>query len=231
VRRADRLFAIVQMLRGRRLTTAEHLAERLGVSTRTVYRDIRDLSTSGVPVIGEAGVGYALDQSFDIPPIMFTRDEIEALTIGARMVSSWGGTALSAQAASALEKIVAVTPPSLRHAIDATQIYAPDFHIDKRISDRFEVARHAIRAQQKLVFDYADKETKSTNRSVRPLALHFWGDRWTLAAWCELRRDFRVFRLDRIRQLRLSDVSFRHEAGKTLADFRRQIERETSSQK
>jgi predicted DNA-binding transcriptional regulator YafY len=226
MRRADRLFAIVQILRGCRLTTAEQLATRLGTSTRTIYRDIRDLSTTGVPIIGEAGVGYALDKSFDVPPIMFSRDEIEALTIGARMVSSWGGTALATQAACALEKIAAVTPPALRLAIDTTQIYAPDFHIDQKIGERFEVSRHAIRAHQKLEFTYADKENKATSRTVRPLALHFWGDRWTLAAWCELRRDFRVFRLDRIKQLRVSEVTFQQETGKTLADFRRQIERE-----
>jgi predicted DNA-binding transcriptional regulator YafY len=229
MRRADRLFAIVQMLRGRRLTTAAQLANRLGTSTRTIYRDIRDLSTTGVPIIGEAGVGYALDKSFDVPPIMFSRDEIEALTIGARMVSSWGGTALATQAASALEKIAAVTPPALRLAIDTTQIYAPDFHIDQKIGERFEASRQAIRLQRKLEFAYADKETKATSRTVRPLALHFWGDRWTLAAWCELRIDFRVFRIDRIKNLRVSEETFRHEVGKTLQDFLRHVERETTS--
>src|SRR5437867_2624804 len=110
MRRADRLFQIVQFLRGRRLTTAAFLAGRLGVSLRTVYRDVRDLSLSGVPVEGEAGVGYRLRAGFDVPPLMFTLNEIEALAVGARMVEAWGGPVLADSARTAIEQIVAPLP-------------------------------------------------------------------------------------------------------------------------
>src|SRR6266508_4584176 len=114
MRRADRLFQIVQFLRGRRLTTAAFLAGRLGVSLRTVYRDVRDLSLSGVPVEGEAGVGYRLRAGFDVPPLMFTLNEIEALAVGARMVEAWGGPVLADSARTAIEKIVAALPDDRR---------------------------------------------------------------------------------------------------------------------
>ena len=103
MRRADRLFEIVQILRGRRLTTAHYLAERLGVSDRTIYRDVQDLSLSGVPILGEAGVGYALKKGFDLPPLMFDYDEVEALLIGARMASAYGGKELAKSAVRAME--------------------------------------------------------------------------------------------------------------------------------
>src|SRR5258707_10333341 len=114
MRRADRLFQIVQFLRGRRLTTAAFLAGRLGVSLRTVYRDVRDLSLSGVPVEGEAGVGYRLRSGFDVPPLMFTLNEIEALAVGARMVEAWGGPVVAAPARPAVGENVAAPPPPPR---------------------------------------------------------------------------------------------------------------------
>src|SRR5258705_4116050 len=125
MRRADRLFQIVQFLRGRRLTTAAFLAGRLGVSLRTVYRDVRDLSLSGVPVEGEAGVGYRLRSGFDVPPLMFTLNEIEALAVGARMVEAWGGPVLADSARTAIEKIVAALPADPRLAVGKTRPYAP----------------------------------------------------------------------------------------------------------
>jgi len=127
VRRADRLFRIVQILRTGRLVTARRLAERLEVAERTIYRDIRELSLSGVPIEGEAGVGYLLRSGFDIPPLMFTRGEIEALVAGARMVSTWGGEGLSASALAALEKITAAVPETLRRDAERTRLYALDF--------------------------------------------------------------------------------------------------------
>src|SRR3977135_3330410 len=132
MRRADRLFQIVQFLRGRRLTTAGLLAGRLGVSLRTVYRDVRDLSLSGVPVEGEAGVGYRLRAGFDVPPLMFTLNEIEALAVGARMVEAWGGPVLADSARTAIEKIVAALPADRRIAVEKTGLYAPGFHVDGR---------------------------------------------------------------------------------------------------
>jgi len=129
VRRADRLFQIVQHLRGRRLTTAAQLARWLQVSERTVYRDVRDLSLSGVPVEGEAGVGYRLSKGFDLPPIMFTLDEVDAMVIGARMVESWGGPTLAAHARTALMKITLALPAARREEIARSRLFAPGFHI------------------------------------------------------------------------------------------------------
>ncbi len=227
MRRADRLFAIVQALQGRRLTTARQLADRLSVSERTIYRDIQDLSLTGVPVIGEAGVGYSLKKGFDLPPIMFDSDEIEALLIGARMVGAWGGTTLAASAERAMEKIAAVLPDRRRVAMEATQVYAPSFHVNAEVGKRFELLRLAIAARQYAALVYTAAQQKNAiTRRVRPLALYFWGEHWTLAAWCEVRNDFRSFRLDRISTFTVESQIFALEAGKSLADFVRRDELE-----
>ena len=221
MRRADRLFEIVQILRGRRLTTARYLAERLNVSDRTIYRDVQDLSLSGVPILGEAGVGYALKKGFDLPPLMFDYDEVEALLIGARMASAYGGKELAKSAVRAMEKIAAVLPDNRRAALETTQVYVPDFHVDRDVAQRFEQLRQAIKSRQFVYIDYVTEDRRESQRELRPVALHFWGERWTLAAWCELRQAFRMFRLDRMRELQVRDRTFRDEPGKTIADFLR----------
>src|SRR5215467_3397234 len=135
MRRADRLFAIVHHLRGRRLTTAAQLARWLEVSERTIYRDVADLCASGVPIDGEAGVGYRIRAGFDLPPLMFTYDEIDALVIGARFVESWGGRELAAGARSALAKIAAALPTDKRIALERTPLFAPGFFIDAKAGE------------------------------------------------------------------------------------------------
>ena len=169
MRRADRLFRIVQHLRGRRLTTAAFLAGRLGVSLRTVYRDVRDLSLSGVPIEGEAGVGYRLKAGFDVPPLMFTLNEIEALAIGARMVEAWGGPVLAESARTAIEKIVAALPADRRLAVERTRLYAPGFHVDGKAMQQLEAVRAAIGARQVLRLDYRDAGGRSSAREIWPL--------------------------------------------------------------
>ena len=228
MRRADRLFEIVQILRGRRLTTARYLAERLAVSERTVYRDVQDLSLSGVPVLGEAGIGYTLRKGFDVPPLMFDYEEVEALLIGVRMAGAYGSKQLARSAERAMEKIAAVLPDNRRAALETTQVFVPDFHLDRQVAERFELLRQAIRARQFVHIDYVTEDKRESQRELRPVALHFWGERWTLAAWCELRQAFRMFRLDRMRELAPLDRQFRDEAGKTIADFLRQIGSEES---
>jgi predicted DNA-binding transcriptional regulator YafY len=222
MRRADRLFQIVQVLRARRLTTARYLAERLEVSERTIYRDVQDLSLSGVPIMGEAGVGYALKKGYDLPPLMFDYDEVEALVLGARMLAAWGSTPLARAAHEALEKIAAVLPEPRRDAIEKTRIFVPSFHIDPKLSQTFEDVRRATRQKRVVEFDYRDEAGNETQRAIRPLGLYFWGERWTLAAWCELRKDFRVFRLDRVVNIRTVEREFVDEPGKRLEDFIRQ---------
>jgi predicted DNA-binding transcriptional regulator YafY len=224
VRRADRLFRIVQYLRGRRLTTAAFLAGRLGVSLRTVYRDVRDLSLSGVPIEGEAGVGYRLQAGFDVPPLMFTLNEIEALAIGARMVEAWGGPVLADSARTAIEKIVAALPAERCLAVEQTRLYAPNFHVDAASMARLESVRAAIGERRVLQLDYRDAQGKGSERHVWPIALYFWGGTWTLGAWCETREDFRNFRVDRIAALAALERRYPDQPGRRLADFLRAMQ-------
>lgn len=219
MRRADRLFQIVQYLRGGRLTTAARLAERLEVSERTIYRDIADLQGTGVPIDGEAGVGYILREGFDLPPLMFTRDEIVALVAGARLIRAWGGNEMARSAEEALVKIDAMLPPAERDRARRIEIHAinmPD--LDAAARDRIDALERAAEDRVRLVLDYADEAGERTERPIRPLGLWFWGKVWTLIAWCELREDFRMFRVDRISDHR-ADGTFRLEPGKRLTDF------------
>jgi predicted DNA-binding transcriptional regulator YafY len=226
MRRADRLFQIIELLRGRRLSTARTLADRLEVSERTIYRDIRDLMLSGVPIEGEAGVGYALRKGFDLPPLMFDREELEALVLGARLAQVWGGSALSEAARRALIKIEAVLPADRRQEVRHSRLFALDFNVPAQLTATMDVLRDAIYRREVLQLEYRREDGETSIREVRPLALYFWGAVWTLAAWCELRRDFRNFRVDRISRAGLAGGTFVEEAGKTLDDFLRQINRD-----
>ena len=219
MRRADRLFRIVQRLRRRGATTARQLAEALEVSERTVYRDIRDLTVSGVPIQGEAGVGYALDRSYELPPLMFDEEEIEALVLGARIVRAWADKKLARSAEEALQKIEAVLPPRLKSKLAESALLAPDFHFTERFRAGLEDLRRAIREQRKARFHYVDKAQAGSERTVHPLGLAYWGQTWTLTAWCEMRSGFRNFRLDRIESLQITDVRFESVPGQTLTDF------------
>jgi predicted DNA-binding transcriptional regulator YafY len=219
MRRADRLFRIVQALRGGRLVTAQQLAHRLEVSERTIYRDTRDLALSGVPIEGEAGVGYVLRRGFDLPPLMFERHEIEALVLGARMVQAWGGSGLADAAREALEKIAAVTPAALAERFERILLYAPGFKMSPALRRRFDEVRVALEGCNLVDLAYTAKDGTDSRRRIRPLGLYFWGGVWTLAAWCELRQDFRTFRLDLITGFVALDETFRPEPGRTLADL------------
>ncbi|MBV8749227.1 MAG: YafY family transcriptional regulator [Candidatus Eremiobacteraeota bacterium] len=216
MRRADRLFTIVQLLRGGRRVTARHLAERLECSERTIYRDVDELTLCGVPIEGEAGRGYRLPKSFEIPPLMFERHEVEALVVGARLVEAWCGPALAASAHSALARIRGVVPADLVAHVDDARVYAPRF--ERATLRHFESVRRTIGEQRTLTIAYASEDGTRTTRTVRPLGLYFWGKVWTLVAWCELRDDFRTFRLDRIEDPRPGEP-FTDEPGKTLDVF------------
>jgi predicted DNA-binding transcriptional regulator YafY len=224
MRRADRLFQIVQYLRGGRLVTAASLAGRLEVSERTIYRDIADLQASGVPIDGAAGVGYLMREGFDIPPLMFSRDEIVALVAGARLIRAWGGAAMARAAEEALLKIDAVLPEAERDRARGVQIHAIAEEMTPEVRDRLDAVDQAVERRQRLRLLYHDAEGTASARVVRPLGLWFWGKVWTLVAWCELRDDFRVFRLDRIEKMDDAGAPFRPETGKTLTDFYRTME-------
>ena len=219
MRRADRLFQIVQHLRGGRLTTAAQLAERLEVSERTIYRDIADLIGTGVPIDGEAGVGYLMREGFDLPPLMFTRDEIVALTAGARLIRAWGGAAMAAAAEEALIKIRAVLPDDAKARAESVQVHAWQMpELDDATRARLDELEAAIESRTRLDIRYRTEDGTESERVIRPLGLWFWGKVWTLVAWCELRNDFRMFRADRISELeRLS--SFKPVPEKSLKAF------------
>jgi predicted DNA-binding transcriptional regulator YafY len=222
VRRADRLFQILQLLRGRDVVKAAELAEELEVSLRTVYRDVRDLMASGVPVEGEAGVGYYLADSFDLPPLMFDAEEVRALVLGARMVQGWGDAGLARHARSVLSKVEAVLPESLRPHIDDVELYVP-LRMPAEIRANVETFRQGSDLHRKVRFGYTDHSGTETTRTVRPLCLVFWGMVWTASGWCELRRDFRTFRPDRMREVLLTEETFEDEPGKDLATFRQSV--------
>ena len=219
MRRADRLFQVIQLLRRRNVVTAAWLASELEVSERTVYRDVRDLVMSGVPIEGEAGVGYMLRRGFDLPPLMFTDAEIEAMVLGARIVTSWGDAALAKAAGEALARVESVLPDRLRSRLNETRLFAPGFHVPRAIIDRLPQLRTAMESRRKVRLEYTSADGSETERVVRPIGLFFWGYGWSLAAWCELRTAFRSFRLDRIRALEVLDERFHDEPGRTLDDF------------
>jgi predicted DNA-binding transcriptional regulator YafY len=222
MRRADRLFRIVQLIRGRRLTTAAYLAERLDISQRSVYRDIAALQAQGVPIEGEAGVGYRMRRGFDLPPLMFGIAEAQALVASVRIAQSRIDSELATHAEDALTKILAVLPTAERAAAESLSVYALSNGPDPGTRVRLTQLRQATDARLKLRLDYLDLKDVPSVRSVRPLACFFWEEVWTLAAWCELREDFRHFRVDRIRALDVLNERFRDEPGKTLPDlFRR----------
>jgi predicted DNA-binding transcriptional regulator YafY len=222
MRRADRLFHIVQLIRGRRLTTAAFLAERLEVSERTVYRDVADLQHQGVPIEGEAGVGYRLGAGFELPPLMFSEGEARALVAATRLAQAWLDPAMARDAEQALGKILSILPRQTRAAAESLALYAPTFSVDPAIQQNLQTLREAVQLRRKLKIAYRDVAGQSSERSLRPLGCFFWGKVWTLAAWCESRGAFRTFRLDRMDSLQLQDAVFKDEGGKTLADFLRQ---------
>ena len=225
MRRADRLFAIIQLMRRNKLVRARDLAHKLEISERTVYRDIQDLVASGVPIEGEAGVGYVLKGGFDLPPLMFTEEEVEALVLGAKIVRSWADAGLAEAAGDVLAKVEAVLPNRLRAYMKETPLDAPHNHWAEPVSVDLGELRRAVRDRLKLSFAYRDRGGSGSRRTVRPLLLSFFGPVWTLTAWCELRDDFRSFRLDRISGLEVLDEVFRQEPGRTLHDY---LRRETN---
>jgi predicted DNA-binding transcriptional regulator YafY len=178
---------------------------------------------SGIPIDGEAGVGYALKAGFDLPPLMFSRGELEALVLGARMVSAWADAELARHAKQAVEKVRAALPELRRRDADRVDLYVPAFHVPVPMKAALEKLRRAITDHKKVAFAYIDADSKKSSRTVRPLALAFWGSSWTLTAWCELRDDFRNFRPERIASLRVLDQSFIDEPGKDIAEYLRRV--------
>jgi predicted DNA-binding transcriptional regulator YafY len=219
MRRADRLFQLVNLLRKRRAVTAAELAQHLEVSLRTVYRDVQDLILSGVPIEGEAGVGYRLRPGFDLPPLMFTLEEVIALRVGARLVQTWADPDLAKAAASALARLEAVLPEPIRQQSSEPAIFAPGFVVSPEVRETLRRIRAAIQERLYLQLAYADAQGRATERRAQPLALFFWGATWTLGAWCERRQGFRSFRVDRMKSCLVLAERFETIPGRTLSDL------------
>jgi predicted DNA-binding transcriptional regulator YafY len=222
-RRADRLFQIAELLRGRRLTTAQQLAEWLGVSPRTVYRDVRDLQLSGVPIEGEAGIGYRLSRSASLPPLTFTAEELAALAAGARMIETWGGAALASGARTALAKVASAMPADKRATLERLAVFAPSFHVDREFSEKVDTLHKAVDTRHVVRFAYRDRQGEYTERRIWPLSLVYWGGRWTVGAWCELRSDFRNFNIAHMTRVEQHEP-FPDMEGRRLADYLRRVE-------
>lgn len=219
MRRADRLFRLLFLLADGRITTAQALACQLEVSERTIYRDMSDLQATGMPIDGEAGVGYRLRKGFKLPPLMFDEEELQALLFGTRMVAGWADAALGSAAQTALAKIRSVLPASLAQRYGVEALLVPDFHVPPAMLAPMGLLRNAINASRKVSFDYVRIDGEASWRTVWPLTLVYWGQTWTLGAWCELRAEFRNFRLDRISKPEVEAQTFDGRQGGLLRDF------------
>ena len=219
MRRTDRLFDLIQILRDGRLHRAQDIADRLRVSIRTVYRDMDTLVASGVPVAGERGLGYMATAAITLPPLNLTLTELEALHLGMAVVGEAADEELQAAAKSLSAKIDAVLPEDRRTPPTAWGFSVYPFADAAKGFAHMPSLRAAIRARQKLRIAYRGETGERTDRTIRPLQLDYWGRVWTATAWCELRQDFRVFRVDRVESLKVLPQLFIEEAGKTLSDF------------
>jgi predicted DNA-binding transcriptional regulator YafY len=220
MRRADRLFEIIQLLRqARRPLTAAAIAEQLEVAIRTVYRDVAALQGRRVPIEGAAGLGYVLRRGFDLPPLMFTIDEVEAIAIGARLVRRVKDATLQEAAARVLAKVAQVLPEPLRAHVAAPAIYVSEGNAAAPQGIDPAAVRFAIRENRKLRITYADESGTGTTRCIWPLAMAYYVDVTLIGAWCELRQDFRNFRLERIQSSQLLDERFPAGDGRLMAEW------------
>lgn len=231
MRRADRLLRMIQLLRRhRKPVTGRCMAEELEISLRTLYRDIADLMTDGVPIRGEAGVGYVLGEGYDLPPLMFKVDELEAIMLGLSWVQRRGDLELQRAAQDVVAKVAAVLPKALRASLyDAPLLTPPAFNIT---SERIDVGvvRTAIRGQNKIAMTYKDEKGEASLRVVWPIAISYFDAQRLIVAWCELRQGFRHFRTDRISQLHMLEEKYREPRLKLLSRWKKERERESAAQ-
>ena len=207
---SSRFFEIIQILRHANAPVAAHtLADALEVSKRTIYRDIVSLQAMRVPIDGEAGVGYIMREGFDLPPLMFTAEEVEAIVVGLSLIGRTGDPDLLAAASRVSQKIADVLPDSSGANLERSPLQASHWNaIPNSVAD-LRLIRKAIREERKLHLRYEDAEGRSTERIVQPIALIYYVDNILLAAWCELRQDFRHFRADRLQDCAVTGETFR----------------------
>ncbi len=210
MRRTERLFQIIQILRrARKPVTGQELAEELETSLRTLYRDMAELIAQRVPIRGEAGTGYVIGSDYDMPPLMLTHDELEAAVLGAAWVAQRGDAALARGARDLIAKLTAAVPDHLQPVLlDET---LQPFSMRPREIDSLDVGdlRYAIRNRRKVQIEYADGEGRSTQRTIWPFLIAYMEHIRMLAAWCEMRKDFRHFRTDRILSAEVLDEPYK----------------------
>lgn len=207
MRRADRLLQIVQILRReRKPVSAQLIAAELEVTVRTIYRDMTALESINVPVRGEAGVGYVLEDGYDLPPLIFDSEELEALVLGMRFVHLHGDPDQILAAKNVVTKIAAVLPENLRTELFGISLYAPPrSSIDVKPMVDTRKMREALRAKKVVEISYRDEGGRHTERAIWPISLGYFETTRIVVAWCEMREDFRSFRLDRIERMTLTD--------------------------
>lgn len=220
MRRSDRLFDIIQHLRTTKgPVTAAALATELEVTPRTIYRDIATLQARRVPIDGAAGIGYVLRKSFDLPPLMFTADEVEAIAIGARLVRRLRDAKLQEAADSVFSKVTVVLPEALRRQLVSTPFFvSPGDTVEPRGVDLADV-RAAIRDSRKLHISYADEQGRRTNRTIWPIAMAYYVDVTLVGAWCELRNGYRNFRVERIQASKVLEERFDQDNGRLFREW------------
>ena len=220
MRRADRLFDVIQVLRtAKQPVTAAALADDLEVTVRTIYRDVATLQARRVPIEGAPGLGYVLRKGFDLPPLMFTVDEVEAVTVGARMVQRLRDPELQAAARRVLDKVTVVLPESLRGHVAEAPFYVSQGEAATPRGVDMAGVRSAIRDRRKLRIAYVDEKGRRTRRTVWPLAMAYYVDVTLVGAWCELRKDLRNFRVERIAASRALAARFQDHNGRLLAQW------------
>jgi len=224
--KSDRLLQLMQCLRTLSPPIkAKSLSEELGVSLRTIYRDIESLRRSGALIDGEAGYGYTLQEDPALPPMMFSRDEMEALVLGLREVVQVADPVLAKAAENALSKLKASLPERMRAEFEHAVLYAKRFYCRPEISIDIEALRHATRSEWVIDINYGDAEGQHTQRAVQPLAIVFFDRSLVVLAWCELRQDYRSFRIDRILEMTVTDRSFRPRRVPMLREYLTRLER------
>jgi len=219
MRRTDRLFEMIQILRDGRLHRAQDMAERLEVSVRTIYRDMDTLIASGVPVEGERGLGYMMTAAITLPPLNLTMTELEAFHLGMDIVTKAADKELANAARSLNAKIDAVLPADRAAPATGWGFAVYPFEDAAKGFKHMPILRGAIRTQRKVQITYKNGANDPSVRLIRPLQLEYWGRVWTLTSWCELRADFRVFRVDRMQDVAVLTSQFGDDAGKTLSDY------------
>jgi len=222
--RIDRLNAILIQLQGKRIVKAQEIADRFDISLRTVYRDIRALEESGVPIGAEAGVGYFLEANYHLPPVMFTNDEASALLFGEKLVGKMSDDKIKTDFCSALYKVKAILKPSdkdyLERLHDRVEVYNYSSMGNRFQQLYLNEVQQALVNKQVLEIEYESKYAEGPGvRKVEPIGLCNYGSRWHLLAWCQLRQDYRDFRLDRINKLQVSRENFKGKKHLTISEY------------